>query len=111
MKKIFIQTFGCQMNVRDTEVICGLLKKSGYQICKDDIDADIIIFNTCSVRQHAEDRVWSLIGSYKGKKIIGLMGCMAQNYKDQAFVRDDSINFVIGPQDIHKLPEVLSKFT
>lgn len=99
------------MNVRDCEVICGLLKKAGYQICEDDKDADIIIFNTCSVRQHAEDRVWSLIGSYKGKKIIGLMGCMAQNYKQQAFDRDDTISFVVGPQDIHKLPEVLNKLT
>jgi tRNA-2-methylthio-N6-dimethylallyladenosine synthase len=108
--KVHLKNFGCQMNVRDTEVICGLLKKAGYQICEDDKLADIIIFNTCSVRQHAEDRVWSLIGSYKGTKIIGLMGCMAQNYKQRSFDRDDSISFVVGPQDIHKLPEILSKF-
>ncbi len=98
------------MNVRDSEVICGLLKRAGYKICIDEKEADLIIFNTCSVRQHAEDRVWSLIGSYKGSKVIGLVGCMAQNYKEEAFNRDANIKFVVGPQDIHKLPDILSKF-
>ena len=98
------------MNVRDSEIIGGLLKKAGYKISADDKDAEIIIFNTCSVRKHAEDRVWSLIGSYKGSKIIGLVGCMAQSYRDKAFERDENISFVVGPQDIHKLPEILEKF-
>jgi len=99
------------MNVRDSEVICGLLKNAGYKVCVSDKEADIIIFNTCSVRQHAEDRVWSLVGSYKGSKIIGLVGCMAQNYKERAFARDANVSFVVGPQDIYKLPEVLNKIT
>ena len=110
-KKVFIKTFGCQMNVRDSEVICGLLKKAGYQICASDKEADVVIFNTCSVRQHAEDRVWSLIGSYKGSKIIGLVGCMAQNHKQQAFCRDPSISFVVGPQDIDKIPYILLRLS
>jgi len=110
-KKVFIKTFGCQMNVRDSEVICGLLKKAGYQICDSDKEADVVIFNTCSVRQHAEDRVWSLIGSYKGSKIIGLVGCMAQNHKQQAFCRDPSISFVVGPQDIDKIPHILLRLS
>jgi tRNA-2-methylthio-N6-dimethylallyladenosine synthase len=110
-KRVFIRSFGCQMNVRDSEAICGLLQKSGYKISESDKEADIIIFNTCSVRQHAEDRVWSLIGSYKGSKIIGLVGCMAQNYKERSFERDPNIGFVVGPQDIHKLPEILDKFS
>jgi tRNA-2-methylthio-N6-dimethylallyladenosine synthase len=108
--KVFIRTFGCQMNVRDSEVICGLLQKAGYKISVVDQDADIIIFNTCSVRKHAEDRVWSLIGSYKGSKIIGLVGCMAQNYKERAFERNESISFVVGPQDIGKIPEIVKSF-
>ncbi len=99
------------MNIRDSEVICGLLQNAGYRIADTDRDAGIIIFNTCSVRKHAEDRIWSLIGSYKGSKIIGLVGCMAQNYKEKAFARDESISFVVGPQDIHKLPEILNKLT
>ena len=99
------------MNVRDAQVIAGLLQKAGYKIMESDAQAQVIIFNTCSVRQHAEDRVWSLIGSYKGTKIIGLVGCMAQNYKEGAFDRDASISFVVGPQDIAKLPEILHKLT
>ncbi|MFH0918380.1 MAG: MiaB/RimO family radical SAM methylthiotransferase [Candidatus Omnitrophota bacterium] len=110
-KKVFIRTLGCQMNVRDSEVICGLLQKAGYGVSANDQGADIVIFNTCSVRKHAEDRVWSLIGSYKGSKIIGLAGCMAQNYKKQAFARDANISFVVGPQDIHKLADILKKIT
>ena len=97
------------MNVRDSEVICGLLQKAGYTVSASDKEADIIIFNTCSVRKHAEDRVWSLIGSYKGSKIIGLVGCMAQNYKEAAFQRNKNISFVVGPQDIHKIPEIIKK--
>jgi len=108
-KKVFVRTYGCQMNVRDSEVICGLLQKAGYRISGTDQDADIIIFNTCSVRKHAEDRVWSLMGSYKGSKIIGLAGCMAQNYKEQAFAREANISFVVGPQDIDKIPKMLGK--
>ncbi len=99
------------MNVRDSEVIRGLLEKAGYKICLTDKDADVVIFNTCSVRQHAEDRVWSLIGSYKGKKIIGLVGCMAQSYKQRAFERDAGIAFVVGPQDIAKIPAILDKLS
>ena len=108
-ERVFLRTFGCQMNVRDSELIQGILQKSGYTVCENDQNADIIIFNTCSVRKQAEDRVWSLIGSYKGSKIIGLVGCMAQNYKEKAFLRDEDVSFVVGPQDIHKLPEILAK--
>jgi tRNA-2-methylthio-N6-dimethylallyladenosine synthase len=107
--KIYLRSFGCQMNVRDSQVICGLLQKAGYKISVTDQDADVIIFNTCSVRKHAEDRVWSLIGSYKGSKVIGLVGCMAQNYKEQAFSHDKNISFVVGPQDIDKIPVIIEK--
>jgi len=97
------------MNIRDSEVINGLLQNAGYQITDNDQDADVVIFNTCSVRQHAEERIWSLIGSYKGSKIIGLVGCMAQNYKEKSFDRDESIGFIVGPQDIAKIPEIIKK--
>jgi len=97
------------MNVRDSEVISGLLQKAGFKICTDDKEAQVIIFNTCSVRKNAEDRIWSLIGAYKGSKIIGLVGCMAVNYKEKAFERDANISFVVGPQDIQKIPEIIGK--
>jgi len=106
------------MNLRDSEVISGLLRAKGYELIDNPEQADAVIFNTCSVRQHAEDKVWSEIGRIakaKGqprrpiKKIIGLVGCMAQNYKQAAFERSPSIDFVVGPADIDKIPEILKK--
>jgi len=112
-KKVFIRSYGCQMNVRDSEVVCGLLQKEGYKLVDDPEMADIIIFNTCSVRQHAEDKVWSEIGRYKTgqKKLIGLVGCMAQNYKDSIFERAPSVDFVVGPSDINKIPGIINSLS
>ncbi|MCM8782138.1 MAG: MiaB/RimO family radical SAM methylthiotransferase [Candidatus Omnitrophica bacterium] len=119
------------MNVRDSEVICGLLTASDYKLTNKPEEADVIIFNTCSVRQHAEERVWSEIGridklrarSYElgeSKKkikvqnpklqtqpIIGLIGCMAQNYKAEIFKRASAVDFVVGPNDIDKVPKII----
>ncbi len=112
-KKVFLRTFGCQMNVRDSEVVSGLLKKAGYKLTDSRQKADIVIFNTCSVRQHAEDKVWSEIGRYKLQKrpLIGVIGCMAQNYKEAVFARSPLVDFVVGPADIHKTPEIIKTFT
>lgn len=99
------------MNVRDSEVITGLLETNDYQLTTTPEKADIIIFNTCSVRQHAEDKVWSEIGRFKDKKIIGVVGCMASNYKDKIFDRAPSVDFVVGPQDLHKIPGIIKTLT
>ncbi len=112
------------MNVRDSEVVSGLLKNSGYNIVDEFEKADIIIFNTCSVRQHAEDKVWSEIGRIakktgtvlrdgrrklckENRPLIGLVGCMAQNYKETAFERSPAIDFIVGPSDIDKIPRII----
>jgi tRNA-2-methylthio-N6-dimethylallyladenosine synthase len=132
-KKVFIRTLGCQMNVRDSEVIVGLLKKEGFAIADSADQADIVILNTCSVRQHAEDKVWSEVGriakrspldpAARGRRIktggtprptkiiVGLVGCMAQSYKEKIFERSPSVDFVVGPADIDKIPEILAKVT
>lgn len=115
IKKIFIRNFGCQMNVRDSEVVLGLLVKEGYEITDQPDNADAILFNTCSVRQHAEDKVWSEVGrlakAAKSKKpLIGVIGCMAQNYKEAIFERSPAVDFVVGPSDIHKIPGIIKKF-
>lgn len=133
MEKVFIRTFGCQMNVRDSEVVAGLLKDAGYKITDDPKLADIVIFNTCSVRQHAEDKVWSEVGRIAKsvaakskiaslalrlarndtitKPIIGIIGCMAQNYKDSIFQRVAAVDFVVGPSDIAKIPGIIKKLS
>ncbi len=98
------------MNLRDSEVVAGLLEKSGYNLTDNSEKAEIVIFNTCSVRQHAEDKVWSEIGRFakaKSKPIIGLIGCMAQNYKAGVFSRAPAVDFAVGPADIDKIPAIL----
>ena len=107
MKKVFLKTFGCQMNLRDSEVVRGMLEKEGYKFTDDNKKADIVILNTCAVRQHAEDKVWSEIGAIKPGKIIGLIGCMAQNHKENAFERAPALSFLVGPSDIQKIPAIL----
>src|SRR3989338_2741537 len=116
--RVLLRTFGCQMNVRDSEVICGLLKKEGYNFTDDPHNADIILLNTCSVRQHAEDKVWSEIGRYKKElspegtvPLIGLLGCMASNYKEKVFEKAPNLDFAVGPQDLHKIPQILRSLT
>ncbi len=131
-KKVYVRTFGCQMNVRDSEVIAGLLKADGCKLTAKPEEADIIIFNTCSVRQHAEDKVWSEVGRYaklgtrdeargtknhgtrytvRGTPIIGIVGCMAKNYQEMIFERAPQVDFVVGPSDIHKIPEIIKEVT
>lgn len=126
---IFLRTFGCQMNLRDSEVVSGLLTQAGFEIVDDELTADIVIFNTCSVRQHAEDRVWSQIGRiaklWKKKKLklqdaginvadrplFGIIGCMAKNYQQSIFDQSKDVDFVVGPADISKIPEIIKKLT
>lgn len=102
------------MNVRDTEVVCGMLKAAGFNICASPEEADVVIINTCSVRQHAEDKVWSEIGRIKKAgtaPVIGVIGCMAQNYQEDIFDKAPNVSFVVGPADIEKIPAIISKFT
>jgi len=83
-RKLYLETFGCQMNVLDSELVLGQLRAHGYEQVDDRESADVIIYNTCSVRQHAEQKVWSRLGELRGRKasdpglVIGVIGCMAE---------------------------------
>ena len=112
-KKVFIQTYGCQMNVRDSEEIAGLLLEKGYALCESEAEADVILFNTCSIREHAEDRVWSNVGALREMKkqrpelIIGVMGCMAKAQNQKIFKRMPHVDFISGPAQIYEVPEII----
>jgi len=111
-KRVHLRTFGCQMNVRDSEIITGLLISRGYKLTDKPDDADVILLNTCCVRQHAEDKVWSEIGRFSKlthKPIIGLVGCMAEYHKYDAFKIAAGIDFVCGPNDIGTIPFLLAQ--
>ena len=111
MKKFFIQTFGCQMNVYDGWRIAAMLEHHGFMRTDDVSDADIIILNTCAVRAKATDKVFSALGRIRRAKkpsaLFGIVGCVAREAGATAFRRIPDLNFVLGPQSYHKLPEIL----
>ena len=118
--RVLLRTFGCQMNMRDSQVVSGLLVKEGFELVDDYLCAGVILFNTCSVRQHAEDRVFSLIGEYMRKRnrslpsqeaapLIGIIGCMARNYGQEIFERAPLVDFAVGPDDIEKVPGIINR--
>lgn len=114
-KHIFIQTFGCQMNVHDSEKIMALMEKSGYESCDDAWKADLIIINTCSIREKAAQKVYSQLGRLKQLKrekpglILGVGGCLAQQWGSQFIERIPSLDLVFGTHNIHMLPDLVTK--
>jgi tRNA-2-methylthio-N6-dimethylallyladenosine synthase len=114
-KKLYIETVGCQMNVLDSELVVGGLRRQGYELVHVETEADVILFNTCSVRQHAEDKIYSALGRLRGhkrrypEKIIGVLGCMAQ--KDQELIRKRAphVDIVCGTGQLARLPELIDE--
>jgi len=88
MKKLFIETYGCQMNVADSEVVASVMKMAGYDVCEDIADADAVLLNTCSVRDNAEQKIYHRLEALdaerrKGRKlIVGVLGCMAETARE-----------------------------
>ena len=113
MKKLYIETYGCQMNVADTEVIFSILGKEGYERTEDISQADVIMANTCSVRDNAEQRIWGRIEQFnlqrKARKavVVGILGCMAERLKD-ALLDSGKVDVVAGPDAYRTLPSLLS---
>ena len=114
-RRFCIQTVGCQMNVLDSELVTADLLRAGYERVDSTRQADLILFNTCSVRQHAEDKIYSALGRLKSAKerrpglIIGVIGCMAQKDQEQIFRRAPHVDLVIGPGQLGRLPELLEQ--
>lgn len=112
-KKLYLETVGCQMNVLDSELVVGSLRRSGYELTHEPEDADVILFNTCSVRQHAEDKIYSALGRlrpHKRKfpdKVVGVLGCMAQ--KDQELIRKRApfVDLIVGTGQLAQLPKLI----
>jgi tRNA-2-methylthio-N6-dimethylallyladenosine synthase len=112
-RTVFLTTFGCQMNDLDSELVRAALVKAGYEIVHRLREADVILFNTCSVRQHAEDKVYSALGRLKHRKetrpgtIIGILGCMAQKDGAMIFRRAPWVDLVVGPGQLGQLVDLL----
>src|SRR4051794_5820150 len=109
-RKLYLETFGCQMNVLDSELVLGQLRAHGYEPVDDRGDADVILYNTCSVREHAEQKVWSRLGELRERKaqqpdlVIGVIGCMAERDGTKIFARFPQVDVLCGPGELDKLP-------
>jgi len=114
-KTLYIETVGCQMNMLDSELVVASLRKVGYELVNTPAQADTILFNTCSVRQHAEDKIYSALGRLKNakrkhpEKIIGVLGCMAQKDQKLIFERAPFVDLIVGPGQLHQIPTLLTE--
>jgi len=114
-KKLFIETVGCQMNGLDSELGVGSLRRQGYELTHEPADADVIFFNTCSVRQHAEDKIYSALGRLRGhmhkhpEKVLGVLGCMAQKDQELILKRAPHVDIICGTGQLARLPELIEE--
>ena len=111
-KKLYIKTYGCQMNVYDSERMAEALGGAGYVETTSPDDADMILLNTCHIREKAAEKVYSELGRFKGLKAekpdlkIGVAGCVAQAEGEEIMRRQPLVDLVVGPQSYHRLPEM-----
>ncbi len=113
--KLYIETVGCQMNVLDSELVVGTLRRQGYELVDTYKQADVILYNTCSVRQHAEDKIYSALGRIRGHKqhypdkIVGVLGCMPQKDQDLIKRRAPHVDIICGTGQLSRLPELIDE--
>ena len=113
--RIYIETYGCQMNVADSELMLGTLRAAGYDRVERPGEADVILVNTCAIREHAEQRIYGRIGElsrYKVRRpgvVLGVAGCMAQHLKSKLMERAPQVDLVIGPDGYRDLPDLVAQ--
>jgi len=111
-RRVYIETYGCQMNVADTELMLGLLGRDGYVPTSDPAAADVLLVNTCAVRDNAEQRVIGRVGELKRYKrpgdVLGVVGCMAQRLGTALLERTPHVDLVVGPDGYRGLPELIA---
>ena len=114
-RKLYIETYGCQMNLADSELILGLLQTHGFEQTPRPDAADVILVNTCAIREHAEERVVGRLGDLRKHKVrkpgvvLGLTGCMAQHYRDRLLAKAPFLDLVLGPDAYRSLPGLLAQ--
>ena len=114
MKKLYIETYGCQMNVADSEVVASVMQMAGYETCENEDEADAIFLNTCSVRENAENKIYNRLDTLdaerrKGRQLIlGVLGCMAERVRDD-LIDNHHANLVCGPDSYLNLPDMIAQ--
>src|SRR5687768_12495216 len=116
MAKYLVETFGCQMNQHDSERMAGLLEQAGYDRTSDDRDADVIVINTCSVRERAEEKLFTRLGEIRQmgveqgeRPVVAVAGCVAQQEGARILKRSNAVDVIIGTQNIKRLPMLVSR--
>lgn len=114
MNKVYIETYGCQMNFADSEVVGSILLDAGYKLVKSIDDADFVLINTCAIRDNAEQRIRKRVHELRAmqnrrKLYIGILGCMAERLKTQLLEEEDNVSFVVGPDSYRTIPDLLLK--
>lgn len=110
--KLYIETYGCQMNVSDSEIVVSIMQKAGYSVTEDIEKADVILINTCSIRDNAEQRIWGRLAAFQVEKKkrpglrVGLIGCMAERLKE-SLLENRTVDLVVGPDAYRDLPQLL----
>ena len=114
-KRVYIETYGCQMNEADSELVGGILSGHGFSFTSEISEADVVLVNTCAVRDNAEVRVRGRLGlfsTYKRKNpdlVVGVLGCMAERLRSRLVERDRLVDIVVGPDEYRKLPELIAR--
>lgn len=114
-KHAFIETYGCQMNFSDTEIIASVLNEMGYGFTQDERQADLVLLNTCSIRENAETKVWNRLENLRATKkhrpglMVGVMGCMAERLKKSLLDREQLVDIVVGPDAYRDLPRLIEE--
>ena len=112
-RKLFIETYGCQMNAGDSEIVVSIMQQEGYRYTENIDEADIILINTCSIRDNAEQRIWGRLSALRQLKrrkpslIVGVIGCMAERLKEQLIEKGTGVDIVAGPDSYRSLPELV----
>jgi tRNA-2-methylthio-N6-dimethylallyladenosine synthase len=111
--KVYIETYGCQMNLADTEIVLGILQNNGYSVTKHLEEADVVLVNTCSIRENAEQRIYGRLGNFKTIKdqkpdlVVGVLGCMAERLRSDLVDKKKIVDVVVGPDEYRRLPELI----
>jgi tRNA-2-methylthio-N6-dimethylallyladenosine synthase len=115
-RKYFIETYGCQMNYHDSEQMSGLLEAAGYDRTDDDRDADVVVINTCSVREHAEDKLYTRLGELRvlGQEtgrdpVVAVTGCVAQQEGESLIRRSPLVDVIVGTRRVRMLPTLVEQ--
>ncbi|MBU2446229.1 MAG: tRNA (N6-isopentenyl adenosine(37)-C2)-methylthiotransferase MiaB [Bacteroidetes bacterium] len=112
-QNIYIETYGCQMNLADTEIVQGVLNSTGYKFTNDISQADVVLVNTCAIREHAEERIYGRLGEFRHQKkqnpnlVVGVLGCMAERLRKQLIEEEKVVDLIVGPDEYRRVPELI----